>query len=141
MDENTNIDPVILAAISKTANAVVFRMKIAGLIKSDTKTAFQKTEELLKNYNALDASADETARKMVRRIDDALELIKDDLYYQVVPLYYIDNWTRERIAEYYNTSVTTISRNKTRLIDRLKVTLFSTDAIKEIFNFDEVPNK
>ena len=124
--------------INETANTIVLRMKIAGLIRSDTKTAFQKTEELLRNYRFFECSADDSAAQMISRIDNALDLIRDDIYYQVVPLYYFDNWTRERIAEYFDTSVTTISRNKTRLIDKLKVTLFSTDAIKEIYNFDEV---
>jgi DNA-directed RNA polymerase specialized sigma subunit len=41
--------------------------------------------------------------------------------------------TREEIAEHFNTSETTISRNKKRLVDRLSAVLFSDDVIYELF--------
>lgn len=120
--------------IDETVNQTICKLKVANLMKDNNKTAFQKTEELLKNYNALYVSTNEAAARMITRIDHAFDLIKDDSYYQIIPLYYIHGWTRERIAEYFNTSETTISRNKTRLINKLKITLFSSDAIKEIFS-------
>ena len=42
--------------INDTVNATVLKLKMAGLMKGDKKSAYQKTEELLKNYNAFKES-------------------------------------------------------------------------------------
>ena len=63
----------------------------------------------------------------------ALDSIKDDYYYQIIPLYYFDLIPRDKVAEYFNTSETTISRNKKRLVDDLSAILFSDDLIYDLF--------
>ena len=60
-------------------------------------------------------------------------MVMDDMYYDVIVMYYFEKKTREEIAEQYDTTVTTISRNKTRLINKLKPILFSDDVIYELF--------
>ena len=119
--------------INDTVNATVLKLKIAGLMKDNRKTAYQKTEELLRNYNDFCKSDQPYAKKLVKQIDAALSDIKSDIYGEIIPLYYFEGETRENIAEYFNTTVTTISRNKTRLINKLKVKLFSDDVIYELF--------
>lgn len=119
--------------INETVNITVLKLKMAGLMKDGRKTAYQKTEELLKNYSDFVVSDQPYAMKLVKRIDAALYDIKDDLYYEIIPLYYFEGETREFVAEYFNTTVTTISRNKSRLINKLKVKLFSDDVIYELF--------
>lgn len=123
----------IKKVINDTVNATVLKLKMAGLMKDDRKTAYQKTEELLKNYNAFLSSDQPYTQKLVKRINYALEQIKDDLYYDIVIMYYFEDSTREEIAEFYDTTVTTISRNKTRLVNKLKSYLFSDDVIYELF--------
>lgn len=119
--------------INETVNATVLKLKMAGLMKDGKRTAYEKTEELLRNYEAFKTSDQPYTVKLVKRIDSALEMIKDDIYYDTIPMYYFERKTREEIAEYYDTTVTTISRNKTRLINKIKPILFSDDVIYELF--------
>lgn len=120
--------------INNTVNTTVLKLKMAGLMRDDKKTAYQKTEELLRNYKTFQKITDQPYTvKLVKEIEDALEEITDDLYYDIIPMYYFEGKTREDVAEYFDTTVTTISRNKSRLINKLKVRLFSDDFIYELF--------
>lgn len=119
--------------INDTVNATVLKLKMAGLMKDNRKTAYQKTEELLRNYNVFKESDQPYTQKLVAKIDDALQSIKDDIYYDVIPLIYFEDETRENVADHFRTTVTTISRNKVRLVNKLKVILFSDDVIYELF--------
>lgn len=119
--------------INDTVNATVLKLKMAGLMKDNRKTAYQKTEELLRNYNTFKESDQPYTQKLVTKIDDALQSIKDDIYYDVIPLIYFEDETRENVADHFRTTVTTISRNKVRLVNKLKVVLFSDDVIYELF--------
>lgn len=120
--------------INNTVNTTVLKLKMAGLMRDDKKTAYQKTEELLRNYKTFQKITDQPYTvKLVKEIEAALEEITDDLYYDIIPMYYFEGKTREDVAEYFDTTVTTISRNKSRLINKLKVRLFSDDFIYELF--------
>ena len=119
--------------INDTVNATVLKLKMAGLMKDNRKTAFQKTEELLRNYETFKKSDQPYTQKLVKMIDHALYIIRDDIYYDIIPMQYFQNETREVIAERFNTTVTTISRNKVRLINKLTLMLFSDDVIYELF--------
>lgn len=126
-------DHEIKRIINDTVNATVLKLKMAGLMKDDRKSAYQKTEELLRNYNAFVESDQPYTQKLVRKIDEALDSIKSDIYYEIIPMVYFEGDTREAVAEYFDTTVTTISRNKNRLVNKLKVRLFSDDVIYELF--------
>ena len=119
--------------IEDTVNRTVLKLKVAGLMKDDRKSAAQKTEELLKNYPSFKLSDQPYTKKLCDKIELAMKTIKDDYYYEVIALYYFENMTREEVAERFNTSETTISRNKRRLIDRLSAVLFSDDLIYDLF--------
>lgn len=129
MSEDLDIQQVI----DNTVNTTVLKLKMAGLLKDDRKTAYQKTEELLRNYVDFSKSDQPYAIKLCKQIRSALRSIQDDIYYEVISMYYFEKDTRESIAEYFDTTVTTISRNKTRLVNKLKVKLFSDDVIYELF--------
>lgn len=120
--------------IKKTVDSTILRLKVAGLLSDKNMNTFRKTEELLRNYNAFTLSRDPAAEKMITNIEKALSYIKTDPYYEVITLYYIQSWTREQLAEKFNTTVTTISRNKKRLVEQLKIILFSDEYIKEIYS-------
>ena len=120
--------------IDDTVNATVLKMKMAGLLKDNKRTAIEKLEELLRNYPIFKTIKDKKDTvKLVAKIDEALETVKNDPYYDVIKMFYFENLTREYIAAEFNTSVTTISRNKTKLLNQLKVMLFSDDVIYELF--------
>lgn len=127
-------DAEIKSIINDTANTVVLKMKMAGLIRDGRKTAIEKTEELLRNYPIFkDITDQEYTIKLVAKIEDALKDIEDDIYYDVIPMFYFHNETREYIAERFGCTETTVSRNKTRLLNQLKLKLFSDDVIFELF--------
>ena len=120
--------------IDDTVNATVLKMKMAGLLKDDRRTAIEKLEELLRDYPVFKNIQDKDYTvKLVAKVEEALATIESDPYYKVIPMFYFQNQTRENIAFIFNTSVTTISRNKTRLLNQLKVILFSDDVIYELF--------
>ena len=107
---------------------------MVGLLREDRTTAFQKTEMLLRNLTIFKKVTDQKTTKMlVEKTEKALEEIKDDIYYDIIPAIYFDNRTREDIAEQFNTSTKTITRNKNRLINMLKTRLFSDEVIFELF--------
>ena len=120
--------------IKRTVEETVTKMKVAGMLKGNDKTAYQKTEDLLRNYNCLTVSGDPEVEQVVLQIESALRLINDDYYYDIIPMYYIQKRTREEIAERFNTSVTTISRNKNRLVNALSITLFSADYVRQLLS-------
>lgn len=127
-------DAEIKSIINDTANTVVLKMKMAGLIRDGRKTAIEKTEELLRNYPIFkDITDQEYTIKLVAKIEDALKDIENDIYYDVIPMFYFHNETREYIAERFGCTETTVSRNKTRLLNQLKLKLFSDDVIFELF--------
>lgn len=127
-------DVDIKKVIDDTVNATVLKLKMAGLMKDDRKTAYQKTEELLRNYQTFKQVEDQPyTQKIVKLIEEALLEIKDDPYYQIITMIYFDQMTREQVADYFYTTVTTISRNKARLVNKLKIRLFSDDVIYELF--------
>lgn len=120
--------------IEQTVNETVLKMKMAGLLKENRKTVTEKLEELLRNYKTFKKiQGKEKTAELVKRMDEALESIIDDPYYSVIEYFYFEGYTRERIADIYNTTVTTISRNKTRLLKKLAPQLFSDEVIFEIF--------
>ena len=121
--------------IYETVDYTIAKLKLSGLMKDNRQTAFQKTEQILRNYNELKKSYSEngTAKKFVDIVDNALKEIVDDMYYDIIPMMYFENQTRESIAEYFNTTVTTISRNKRRLVNKLKYLIFADDVIYELF--------
>lgn len=121
--------------IYETVDYTIAKLKLSGLMKDNRQTAFQKTEQILRNYNELKKSYSEngTAKKFVDIVDNALKEIVDDMYYDIIPMMYFENQSRESIAEYFNTTVTTISRNKRRLVNKLKYLIFADDVIYELF--------
>lgn len=123
----------IVQIINETVNSTVQILKAEGFLGKNKKTAFQKTEELLKNYNILKRSKEQTTKKMITKLNEALKEIKDDQYYEIITMTYFENQTREYIAEYFDTTTTTVTRNKNRLINKLKMMIFSDEAIREMF--------
>jgi len=174
-----------LKEIIKEANSeLLAELRKQGFMKDTRFSAYQKTEQLLYNYNnfkdvivekenhikfigesgiqkksksitsfagegsqfntSTDADKAEEliesllksifmTKRYIKIIDDALQKISSDAYYDIISLRYFEGKTREYIAEYFDVDVATISRNKNRLINNLKIHLFSDDVIIELF--------
>lgn len=119
--------------INDTVNLTVLKLRMTGMLKENNKSAAEKTEELLYNYVELKKSEQPYTEILVKKINDALYDIRGNEYYEMIPMIFFEGATREAVAEYFDVTVTTVSRRKKELIDSLKVRLFSDDTIIELF--------
>lgn len=133
MNQPTNDD--IEKLIQKTVSATIINLKLAGLMNNNRSTTIEKTEYILKNYEAFKKSYTENgiSKKYVEMIDKALKEIQDNEYYEIIPMRYFENQSREKVAEYFDVSTTTITRHQRELLERLSVLIFSDDVIYELF--------
>lgn len=72
------------------------------------------------------------AKSQVRLVKSALKKIENDKWYDIIPMYYFDGMKIEVIAEELDCSVSTISDNKKRLMNELKVYIFPDTFIEEL---------
>jgi DNA-directed RNA polymerase specialized sigma subunit len=168
-----------------TAEELMEKLRTGKFLRGNKKTAFQKTEQLLYNYQSFKAvisdkeeqikniidngrpqrsksiinfspalnaeylselEKDENKIEQIQNsiaitkhyiaiVDRELEKLSHDYYYDLIRLLYFEGKTQDEAAEYYNCSQRTIWRNKQRLINKLRVMLFSDDVIKELFEY------
>lgn len=90
---------------------------------TDAELAEKKIEEI-------EASIDKMI-EYLDLIDEALEKISNDDYFDIIRMKYFEGKTHEEIAEYLNVDVSTVSRNKKRLINKLAIYLFPDDSMIE----------
>lgn len=79
-------------------------------------------------------------KNLISVIDSALNKLKGDKYYDIIECKYFKDMTNDKIADYlaekYDQLIdpSTVSRNKSRMINILKIYLFSDDVVKELFS-------
>lgn len=129
-----NIEEIMEKTATKAAEATIEKLMAKGLIRIDHRSAIDKTINLLYKYEQLKLSDQPSTLKRVAQVDVALEQIRDDPFYAIIPLYYFEKETRENIAEYFNVSEKTVTRNRKRLIRQMAVILFSDDVIMDILS-------
>jgi DNA-directed RNA polymerase specialized sigma subunit len=129
-----NIEEIMEKTATKAAEATIEKLMAKGLIRIDNRSAIDKTINLLYKYEQLKLSDQPSTLKRVAQVDVALEQIRDDPFYAIIPLYYFEKETRENIAEYFNVSEKTVTRNRKRLIRQMAVILFSDDVIMDILS-------
>ena len=95
-------------------------------IKSDIDKAEEKIETIEQSI--------QMTRNFIRTIDSALDMIKDDQYFEIIRMKYFEGNTREEMSLHFEVDVSTISRNKNRLINLLQIRLFSDEVIHQIFS-------
>ena len=71
----------------------------------------------------------------IKYIDKVLKKFKDDPYYRIIKLKYFENKGIEYIAEEMQKDTSTISRNKSRLINEIKALLLPNELLSNIFNY------
>ena len=72
-------------------------------------------------------------RRLIKTVESALAEISDDQYFIVIEKFYFDGCSWEDVTDFCQCDKATMYRNKKRLVDRLKIILFSGDVITEIF--------
>lgn len=126
IEKEKHIEFIRQAGIQKRSKSIT---SFTGNHQLDTRTDNDKAE---KQIEAIENSIIIT-RRYIEIINKALSRIEKDNYFDLIRLRYFEGKTREEIAEYFNVDVATISRNKNRLINILKIYLFSDEVIAEIF--------
>lgn len=112
--------------------------KINSKIKSSHIVLNEKNKKYTYGDETLESRINElrqislVTKSHVRLLNKALKKIEDDKYYRIIPLFYFERNTIENIAEILNCSVGSISENKKKLINKLKVFLFPDAFIKEL---------
>lgn len=126
--------------IEITVNATVKELKRAGLIRENKLNSFQKTERILYEYPKMKHNVEiyqfegmTITREFVQLIDEALKGIGDDPYFEIIPLKYFEGKTHEQIAEYFDVQPAAISKQRTKLINRIRGVIFSDDFINELY--------
>ena len=96
-------------------------------------TAKDQEEVVKEQVRSIQRSINSTER-CIQNIDDALKRIDDDEYAGIIKMRYIEGKSQEEIADYYEVNPSTVSRNKSRLINELKIILFVDEVLRDIFN-------
>ena len=118
--------------INDTVNATVKQLKMAGLLKDGTMSAFQKTEALLRQYPELKKSESPYACKVVAEIDRCLADVESDPYADVIRLYYFGGLTNVACAKTMCYDERTCRRNRRALVERFSVRLASEEFIRDL---------
>ena len=116
----------------------IAEIRAEGIVKKghsgETKGSFTYVSEL----ERIEDKIERFERKLIKMMDSiemlekALEKIKKDEYYEIIELYYFENKSRMEISEELCVDPATVSRNRKRLIDILKVDIFPDDFLDEI---------
>ena len=81
----------------------------------------------------VEATVQETVQAL-NLMDNCMAALKNDPYYEVLPMRYFEGRTLEDIGSYFGVDHTTISRNKRRLVKELAMRLFPDEVTKEIMH-------
>lgn len=118
---------IIDRSAEEAATRVLNRLKASGRITYHFSDSFKKTEELLYLYPKLPEGNPER-----KRIDAALQTIRDHDYYGVIESRYFDKMTISEISEIYDCKYQNISKQRNKLVRMLAAELFPEDVAKEI---------
>ena len=106
--------------------------EIIKQIKPERK-AYNRTIYILNIYIDLKKGAQiiEAPRTVINVINEAVNMISDDKYIDIIRYFYFENKTIEEIAELTNLDERTIYRHKKRLVKRIAIILYGDEALKE----------
>lgn len=95
---------------------------------------YDSSNEYIKSLNAIDKIKESIVQieGYIFKIDAALNPIKDDPYFELIPMKYFEGQSREDLAYYFEVDVKTIDRHKNRLINQLQIMLFSDEYLEEL---------
>ena len=125
--EQKVIEALIDKAAIRAAEETIRRLKTGDKIKYQFSNSFKKTEELLLLYPNL---PDDHPQK--KRIDKALDKIKDDDYKDVIASRYFDGLTLAEIADIYDCKYQNISKHRNKLVKILSNELFPEEVLTEL---------
>ena len=121
------IRQIIIQTAEQTASRTLKKLKDNGRITYAVSNSFKKTEELLYLYPKLPEGHPER-----KRIEAALDKIKDDDYCDVIASRYFDGLSITEISDIYDCKYQNISKKRNKLVKILALELFPEDVLKEL---------
>lgn len=131
----------IKETISQRRNQINDLKKYGLPKKSKSITSVSQNTVVIEENDLLDLTIKNIEKSIIKTkvilnyIDNILSKFKSDPYYEILRLKYFDKKTHEEIAEYYKKDVATVSRNKNRLINEIKVYLMPNDIITDLLGY------
>lgn len=135
-DRKEQIDDIMAVGVLKKSKSITS-------ISSNNAPSYDDNEILEQSINSLNKHIERT-KIIIKHIDRVLDKFKDDPYFDIIKLYYFDGKSYEQIAEFYDnknkkefsqTASSTISRNKNRLVNAIKVLLLPNEFLSEILGY------
>lgn len=118
--------------IADAVNAAVARFRAEGLLRDNGRTAFEKTETLLRQYPSLKKASGAYAERICKEIEDCLQSVGNEPYSEVIRLFYFEGMTNAACALELECEERTVRRNRKKLVEAFSVRLASEEFIKEI---------
>ena len=126
------VEELIRRTAKETASEIIEQCKEKRQ-KDSQLGSFKKTERILYEYpNWREIDAANTV-KFCLLVENALNRVSSDPYFQIIELKYFQKWTHERIAEHFGVDVSFISKRRTKLINSLRSIIFSDEFIRELY--------
>lgn len=126
-DKYEQIEEIKQEGIRKKSSSITSYVSSSSYdIKSDKEKADEKIRTLEESI--------QVTKSFIKVIDSLIDTLRSDPYFDLIPMRYFEGMNREEIAAHFNVDVSTISRNKNRLINQLQIRLFTDEVIYQILN-------
>lgn len=122
-DMKLQIEDLKTYGIRKSGKAAVVVSE--NMVKVDEDTIIEQRISELKQ-------AIHRTKSVINSINHILQDLKSDKYYQIIDLKYFKKLSHEEIAEILECDVSTVSRNRNRLINLIKVRIFPNSFVDEL---------
>ena len=118
--------------IKDTVAATIEQLQASGLLRLNTLTAYQKTEELLRQYPRLKNLPGDYAQRVAQEIDACLAEADQEPYADVIRLFYFGGLKNAACADVLCCDERTARRARRRLVEQFSVRLASEEFIREL---------
>lgn len=126
------IDPKTQEIIDATVAATVRALQDTGQLTTGTKSATEKTEELLWNYNQLKEAKDPKSQRLVAEIDTCLAEAENEPYIDVIRLFYFSGLKNAACAKIMCCDERNLRKARKALIKKFAARLAAGDFIREL---------
>ena len=125
-------DEQLKQIISEAVATTVLQLQAAGLLKGNEKTAYEKTEALLREYPRLKKLQEPYAQRVAQEVETCLAEAENEPYLDVIRLYYFAGNKNAACADIMCCDERTCRRYRKKLVQQFSVRLASDEFIKEL---------
>lgn len=115
--------------IQQTVDATIKKLKHNGMLKAQNTDSYARTEDVLRRYPNLECES-----PLLMKIEEALDSVREDQYYDIIVFSYFDGICREEVGYLMNVTPRTVTRHKRRLVEQIRDRLFPEAYLEETFS-------